>query len=279
MPMKNLKPLVSIITPTLNRGNFLEKTIQSVVDQDYENIEHIVIDGGSPDNTVEILKKYEGKYNLRWISEKDKGYADACNKGLKMAKGEIIGLCHSDDFYTEGTIKKVVKTFLENPAIDLVLGVEQEFNYETNQFSEPYLYDSQEVESITPEDIFEGEKYLHQPSLFYRRRIIEKTGLLNINFEFVSVIDWYNRMFKNGARILYLDDILAITGQHPEKGSIKYAAQGIKETMDFMKSHGRHIPLSLKLSYFRWKYPKIPNFLKSHFPSFFSLLKNIIKKI
>ena len=81
-------PLVSIVTPSYNQGRYIEETIQSILNQDYPNFEYIVIDGGSNDNTIEILKKYEG--NLTWISEKDRGQADAINKGFYMAKGEIV---------------------------------------------------------------------------------------------------------------------------------------------------------------------------------------------
>jgi glycosyltransferase involved in cell wall biosynthesis len=272
--LSSAKPLVSIITPTFNRGNFLEKTIQSIISQDYEKIEHIIVDGGSTDNTTALLKQYEGKYNLHWISEKDRGQADACNKGFKMAKGDIIGFCNSDDFYTEGAIKKIVKAFIENPDIDLVFGGCQEFDYKTKQLSASYSAGSLEFQNITADDILEGKKYFFQPSLFYSRRIIAKTGPMNINYKFVIEGDWWLRMLQNEARVLYLDNtILSIIGQHGERGSIKYAARGIKESMDFIKSYGKPIPLSMKISYLRWKYPKIPNFFKNHTSHFYSAIK------
>lgn len=278
--LQNTKPLVSIITPTFNRGDFIEKTIQSIINQSYENIEHIVVDGGSTDNTTALLKQYEGKYNLRWISEKDKGQADASNKGFKMAKGDIIGFCNSDDFYTEGAIKKIVKAFIENPDVDLVFGGCQEFDYKTQQLSKIYSADPLEFENITPDDILESKKYLFQPSLFYGRKIIEKTGPMNINYKFIIENDWWIRMLKNGAKVLCLDNVvLSIIGYHEERGSIKHAARGIKEGMDFIKSYGKHIPISIKLSYLRWKYPWAPNFFKKHTPYLYSAIKKIIKKI
>ena len=109
----NEKLLVSIITVTFNRGRFLEQAIQSIKNQDYSNIEHIVIDGGSTDNTLDILKKYEGTYNLKWISEKDEGIADAVNKGFRMAKGEVVGFLDSDDVLIPKVISKVAKIFKE----------------------------------------------------------------------------------------------------------------------------------------------------------------------
>lgn len=107
------KPLFSIITPTFNRRDFLEINIKSLLNQSYQNFEHIVIDGGSTDGTVELLKKYESQYNMRWISEPDNGIYDAVNKGIKMAKGEIIAYLNSDDFYFPWTLEVVANFFFK----------------------------------------------------------------------------------------------------------------------------------------------------------------------
>ena len=106
---------ISIITPSYNSSSFIEDCIQSVLNQNYPNFEHIIIDGASTDGTVEILKKY---LHLKWISEPDEGQSDALNKGFKMATGEIIGWCNSDDVYCKDTFTKVVDTFDSNNFID-----------------------------------------------------------------------------------------------------------------------------------------------------------------
>ena len=111
------QPKISIITPSYNQGKYIESTIKSVLAQDYPNFEHIIIDGGSTDNTIQVIKKYP---HLKWISEKDNGQSDAFNKGLKMSTGEIIGWINSDDFYKPNIFDSVVKAIDEN--VDWIIG-------------------------------------------------------------------------------------------------------------------------------------------------------------
>ena len=113
-------PLVSIVTPSYNHGRYIEETIQSVLNQDYPNLEYLVIDGGSSDNTVEILKKYEGR--LTWISEKDRGQADAINKGFRMANGEILAWLNSDDTYLPGAVQHSVRYLEAHSEVAMLYG-------------------------------------------------------------------------------------------------------------------------------------------------------------
>ncbi|MBC7489304.1 MAG: glycosyltransferase [Glaciimonas sp.] len=114
-------PRLTIITPSYNQGQFLEETILSVLDQDYPNLEYIIIDGGSTDNTLQVIKKYE-RYLSYWVSESDRGQSHALNKGLQRASGDLVGWINSDDVYVRGAFRKVINAFSRNPDCILVHG-------------------------------------------------------------------------------------------------------------------------------------------------------------
>src|SRR5512139_4144590 len=113
--------LVSIITPSYNQALYLEQTIQSVFRQSYPRVEYIVIDGGSADNSAEVIQRYANRLSY-WISETDSGQAEAINKGFRRARGEILAWLNSDDYYLPNTISAVVKCFEENPDVVMVYG-------------------------------------------------------------------------------------------------------------------------------------------------------------
>jgi glycosyltransferase involved in cell wall biosynthesis len=120
--MKQVKeqPLISIITPAYNAGRFIEDTLKNVMCQKYENLEHIVIDDGSTDSTVDILRKYESTYNLKWFSKSNEEQAVTVNKGFDIAKGQIVVWLNADDvLFSKRVIADVVETFNKNPEVDV----------------------------------------------------------------------------------------------------------------------------------------------------------------
>ncbi|CAM3762661.1 glycosyltransferase family 2 protein [Flavobacterium chungbukense] len=192
---------VSIITVCYNRKETIAKSIESVLSQDYSNIEYIVIDGNSTDGTKEIIKSYAEKIST-YLSEPDKGMYDAINKGLKMATGEIIGLMHSDDeFYDNDVISKIVEMFQKFPSSDGIYG---NGIYVTNDKKERIVrnrisgaYSRKELES--------GWLPLH-PTVYLKKKIIEKLGYYNLDFKIASDTEFLLRyLFKSKIKLSYFN--------------------------------------------------------------------------
>jgi len=170
-------PLVSIITPTLNLVKYLEACIQSVLDQSYPYIEHIFIDGGSTDGTVEMLASYRAKYpdRIRFISEPDKGAADASNKGFRMAKGEILGWLGSAGMSEPGAIQTVVEFFRANPDAYFVFGGLNYINAK-GEILEKLKFPTRD---FNLEEAINASCYIPTASAFYKREVIEKVGFMD----------------------------------------------------------------------------------------------------
>lgn len=176
---------ISIITPSFNQGQFLEQTIDSVLSQNHPNLEYIIIDGGSTDNSVEIIKKHE-KHLHFWTSEKDNGQSDAINKGLKIATGDIINWLNSDDYYAPGSLKKVTEYF-ENENTLVVAGKSNIWKHGKifTESSGTDIYNS--IEKTI------GFARIDQPETFFSRKAIDKMGALNASLHYVMDREWWIR--------------------------------------------------------------------------------------
>lgn len=166
---------VSVIIPNFNRGNYLDLAIQSVLLQDYSELELIVIDGGSKDNSTETIKKYASQISY-WLSESDSGQGNAINKGFAVSTGEIVTFLSSDDMYLPGTLTDVVKCFCTNPNIGAVIGAFQIQDENSKIISEPV---KPLLPQSTPFDmtlLHPGQYRLHQVSTFYNRKALETVG-------------------------------------------------------------------------------------------------------
>ena len=210
--MGDKKPLVSVVTPSYNQGHFIEENILSVKSQDYPNLEHIIIDGGSTDGTVEILRRYEGTYNLRWVSESDEGHADAVNKGFAIAKGEIIGWLNSDDVYFDrGTVSAVVEAFQKHPEADIIYG------------DCAYIWEDGTILRVQCVPGFRYSRllrgcFLEQPAVFFRRHVVEKYKLdkrLKVAIDY----EYWLRIGRQ-YRFVHIPRILAADRNHRSRISV-----------------------------------------------------------
>lgn len=192
--MIKMIPKISIITPTLNQAKFIESTIKSVQEQDYSNLEHIIVDGGSTDETLSILERYEGK--IRWISEKDKGQADAVNKGFRKATGEIIGWLNSDDLYLPCTLWKVARFFQDHPEVNWLYGGCRIIDEEGREIRKWITQYKNLLRRRFSYKKLLLENFISQPSVFFRRNVIDAVGLLDVNRFYVMDYEYWLRLAR-----------------------------------------------------------------------------------
>jgi glycosyltransferase involved in cell wall biosynthesis len=198
-------PLVSVITPSYNQAPFLEQTIQSVLAQDYQPLELIVMDGASTDGSQDILRRYQGRLAY-WESQPDRGQAHAINKGLQRARGEFIGWLNSDDLLLPGTVSKVVSTFDLHPDIDVVYGRLERIDADGRLLPTPLLPKDKLVFS---RELVIGECLVNQPGSFWRRRTMEQVGLLDEKLSYAMDYEYWVRIALAGGRFFRLPDAVA----------------------------------------------------------------------
>lgn len=201
-------PKITIITPSYNQGQYLEQTILSVIEQGYPNLEYIIIDGGSTDNSVEIIKKYEDRISY-WISEKDRGQSDAINKGLKRATGEIVNWLNSDDFYFPDTLYTVA-AFFSDPGVYAVCGRSRVFKPDGQEYIAPASFvDASSLLSTL------CHAHIEQPATFFRKNALEKMGPLSQQLHYVMDKEWWLKyLFHFGCGNIYRTETVFVNFRH-----------------------------------------------------------------
>ena len=210
--------LVSIVTPSFNQSAYLEQAIRSVLEQDYPDVEYMVMDGASTDGSVDIIRKYSSRL-VYWASEKDSGQADAINKGMRRARGEIVAWLNSDDYYLPGAIKSAVTALESNPQAVMVYGnmlaVDQ-----TGQTINQLRY-----RQLTLEDLL-CFQIVGQPAVFMRRTAFEKAGGLDLNFHFMLDHQLWIKLAAQGS-IVHVNQTWSAARYHPlAKNRLKAAEFG-----------------------------------------------------
>lgn len=228
---------VSIITTSYNSGNTLEDTIKSVLNQQYSDIEYIIVDGKSSDNTLEIVKKYEPLFHgrLKWISEKDNGIYDAMNKGIRMATGDIVGMLNSDDYFTDNDVVGKFVVQFDTPDLDAVYG-DVHFIREGKPEKCIRYYSSKR---FTPRWLRFGFMPAH-PSFYCRRDVFENAGLYKTNYAIGSDYEMMVRLFKvHGIKARYVPiDFVTMRVGGASTRNVQSRIQLIKDDIRGCKENG-----------------------------------------
>lgn len=226
-------PKISVITPTFNSIHTVRETIDSALQQDYPYWEHIVMDGGSTDGTVEILKSYP---HLIWVSEKDEGHYHAMNKGILRASGQVVNILNSDDCFRPGTLAKVGRAFQAHPDWDALFG---DIVYVDGQGREIYRRE----EAIYDYDVlrFSGVCYVIHQTLFVRKAVHDRLGLYR-HKEFLNSCDgdFILRMGRASCRVGHLDELLINYRyhRHGQSADLRVTRNMAKEWLAINKEHG-----------------------------------------
>ena len=189
---------ISIVTVNYNGGKTLKRTIESILNQTYNDIEYIIVDGKSTDNSVDIIKSYEENFNkksyeYRWISEKDTGIYNAMNKGIKLATGEIIGILNSDDWYEEDTVNLVAEEFKKDKELEMTYGILR------------YVKNNRFQQIIGDYDSFGRGQH---PTVFLKKEVYEKYGYFNEKYKIAADSDLLLRLKKQNIKCKFIEKIL-----------------------------------------------------------------------
>lgn len=243
------QPLVSIITPSYNQGQFIERTIKSVLNQTYKNIEYIVIDGNSSDNTKKILQRY--RKNLYWVSEPDNGQTHAINKGFARAKGDILAYLNSDDIILPNTVAEIVAQFNLHPEIDMIYG-DADYIDEKNRFIRPYPTAAYSFSRLVQECC------ICQPAAFWRKRIAEQVGLFDEKLNYAMDYDYWLRMDKKGGQIMYYKKKLSYSRLHPATKTMSAPCHIYKEILKICNEHAGYVSPNYVYQYLYYQFYKTP---------------------
>lgn len=223
-------PTVSIVTPSFNQAGFLEATICSVLEQDYPRIEYMICDGGSTDQSVHIIRKYESRLAW-WCSEKDNGQSHAINKGWQRAQGEILAYLNSDDLYLPGAVSAVVDFLGKRPDVGVVFGdcqvIDAADRVRGLMRGQPFS---------VRRSIRNGE-YILQPAAFWRRAVLDKVGLFDVNLRYALDYEYFIRVGLSFP-VAYLPQSLACFRLHGESKTMSQHESHWREVMAVSQHYG-----------------------------------------
>ncbi len=277
----NQYPLISVVIPSFNQGQYIEETLLSVLGQGYPRLEVIVIDGGSTDNTIEILEKYSNQLSY-WHSQKDKGQADAINQGMRLSSGEVLCWLNSDDMYLPGTLLDIGKRFAQKvDECHLVYGSALVIDQSGEQLEGTATHTT----GFDPIKLTYFD-YIVQPSSFWTKKLWERTGELNINYKYVLDWDWFVRA-SQFTSFEYISKFYSICRFHPQHKTSTGGEERRKEVVNIVKNFASNYWVELyeetdkcynnlmksRNSLKSWKIPRAHWFMPLLFPKIFSKMK------
>ncbi len=232
MPSALPLPLVTIVTPSYNQGRFIAATIESVLSQDYPNLEYIIVDGDSNDETADVVARFAGR--LTFVSERDRGQSDAINKGFKLARGSIVAWLNSDDIFLPGAIRKAVAALQRSPDVGAVYGEGYQIDVDGNiigRFAPTQKFDLWRLIYLSD--------YILQQTVFFRRSVFDKVGLLDESLYYG--MDW-EILMRIGLhyRIEYIPEYMGAIREHESAKTFGGGRKRIRELLKVMRRHGGH---------------------------------------
>lgn len=264
------QPLVTIVTATRNRKESLRRLIESLKNQTYPNIEHVVVDGLSSDGTQALLKGYESKYRLLWISEKDRHQVEALNKGLRMARGEFVTITHDDDYWLPDGIEKLMRAYREDSSLDIVFGDNWGEYQDGNRVPRKYrAYSLSEM-------VNKGYEIPQQGSIF-RREWLSRVGYLNEALQYIPEYEFFLRVIGAGGKYCHFPVMTGVEGIHDQRKSHTGSRVSWEETRRVNRAHGGALVSMFTLLYLKNRYLKrLSSWVKKTFPSFFDFMKRVL---
>ena len=230
-------PRISIVTPSYNQGKYLEETLRSVLLQGYPNLEYIVIDGGSADESVTIIRKYS-PWLTYWVSERDQGQSDAINKGWSRCTGELIAWMNSDDYYLPNALHTAARAFTQNVAPEMVHG-------QTRMLDRRGRTSGARIYGASQEKMLANLVMPPQAAIFFKRTLLQTTGLLDTSLHYVMDFAFMLKVLANARQVAYVPSALAVFRYHPDSktttGEVEFARE-LLVVLDRIKSRWDEYP-------------------------------------
>jgi glycosyltransferase involved in cell wall biosynthesis len=232
---------ISIVTPSLNQGAYLNETLESVRIQNYADVEHLILDGVSTDATLALLQSKSGHNweHLHWTSERDGGCTQALNKGLRLATGDIIGWLNSDDRYRAGCFETIAKIFAQNPDIDIVYG---DFTFMDEHGA--HMRVRREIEFSRLVLFYHRISLIPSTATFFRRRIFDEGNFFDESLQFAMDYEFFVRLANKGYRFKHVHALLADFRLHPTSKTCMTATRQLDETSMTMYQYS---PVALRV--------------------------------